>query len=530
MIPLRFDYATPSALESSRERALLGLTADARRPVRFHARVEASVLSLRIALQALGELVWSSDQWLGDEEYRALVLDPVVTVHPDRVFFEAFSQDHASAGVVIADRALFAPEGEVRCGTTNVDFTAWLWAALAEMRTSRETWLRVEAAGLEVRTVGGGGRFERKVDLPDDWVRAFLDLQAAMAHPGTRLRVRPVDLLAAIRFLRHTKAKVSPRALRYEMLPGQDARLVLEPWEHVVRLKGAEHGYDQPRTIRTWGRRRLRLLEPLLPYAEHVDVYLKGRAMPSFYAVRLPGVTYVLALSGTSEAGFAQASLGLLGAAQPTTEPDLARALRELDAGTALSVPALASRLAVSNELAAALLARLTRRGQALYDVERREYRHRELFPTPAREDRLFPPDERAEAAERLLAAGRVEITALEPRETRKRKRLKTPEGPLEREVVYRDWAIEGRVDAEDVQVVLNDAGRIIFGTCGCAEFRDHGLGRGPCPHLLALHVYAARGSRLQDLPSSVPALVPPRPRPAAAEGDGEPGEEDLQS
>jgi hypothetical protein len=100
-----------------------------------------------------------------------------------------------------------------------VDFSAWLWAALNEMRSSRETRLRVSAEGLEVRTKGAGGRFEQKVDLPDSWVRGFLQVSAAMAMPGTRLTVKPVDLLAAIRFLRYTKAKLSPRALRYEFIP-----------------------------------------------------------------------------------------------------------------------------------------------------------------------------------------------------------------------------------------------------------------------------------------------------------------------
>jgi len=52
--------------------------------------------------------------------------------------------------------------------------------------------------------------------------------------------------------LRFTKAKVSPRAMRYEFEPGQDARLVLEPWEQRIPLRGAEHGYAEPRVIRTW--------------------------------------------------------------------------------------------------------------------------------------------------------------------------------------------------------------------------------------------------------------------------------------
>jgi hypothetical protein len=95
-----------------------------------------------------------------------------------------------------------------------------------------------------------------------------------MALPGIRLRVRPVDLLAAIRFLQASPTRVAPRALRYEFDPDQPARLVLEPFEKSILLKGTEHIYTERRVIRTWGRRRLALTEPLLPYAEEVDVYL----------------------------------------------------------------------------------------------------------------------------------------------------------------------------------------------------------------------------------------------------------------
>ena len=38
-----------------------------------------------------------------------------------------------------------------------------------------------------------------------------------------------------------------------------------------------------------------------MPYADVVDVYLKGRALPSFYAVKLPGVTFLLGLSGWTQ-------------------------------------------------------------------------------------------------------------------------------------------------------------------------------------------------------------------------------------
>src|SRR5947208_4754214 len=152
-----------------------------------------------------------------------------------------------------------------------------------------------------------------------------------MDMPGTRLTVKPADLLAAIRFLRYTKAKVSPRALRYEFMPGQDASIVLEPWEQVIRLRGAEHNYTGQRTIRTWGRRRLKLIEPLLPFATGVDIYLKGRGLPSFYAVKLPDMTFVLGLSGWTEQSWTDAgSFDLLGDTAPVSADLLARVHQQL--------------------------------------------------------------------------------------------------------------------------------------------------------------------------------------------------------
>lgn len=502
MIPLVVNYATPSVFESTRDRALLGLSADSARPVRFHAKIARHVLSVRLALQALGDLVWRSDEWLSQDD-RYFVLDPIVTVHPDRVFFEAFSADQSAYGLVIVERELFERVGEVQHGTTNVDFTAWLWAALAEMRSSRDTFFRVGAEGFEVTTSGAGGRFEQKVDVPDDWVRGFLQLQGAMTLPGTRLSARPVDLLAAIRFLRYTKAKVSPRAVRYEFEPGEDVKLVLEPWEQVIRLRGAEHGYAERRVIRTWGRRRLSLIEPLLPYAERVDVYLKGRALPSFYVVKLPGICFVLGLSGwTSQRWTSTASFDLL-VAPDKSSSGRERALTVLRQRFCMTTSELATALGMDVAAAARLFASLCAEGRAIYDIESRAYRHRELFAAPIDLAKVYPPDARREAAERFVAEGAVTIESAAPRESKKQRRLKTPEGPVFRELILRDWVVEGRVqDQSGVELVLNDEDRVIFGRCGCAFFRENLLGKGPCEHLLALLLVAQ--PRRKDTASSV--------------------------
>lgn len=524
MIPILIDYATPSVFESTRDRELVGISANGRRPVRFHGKIARQKFLLRVALRALGEVIWSDDTWRGGAD-----LDPIITVHPDRIFFEAFSQDQSAYAALIVDPSLFETEGEVRTGTTNVDFTAWLWAALGEMRTSRETWFRIEPAGFEVKTIKAGGRFQKKVDLPLSWVRGFLNLQGAMAIPGTRLTVRAVDLLAAARFLRYTKARVSPRAVRYEFNPGEDARIVLEPWEEIIPLKGAGHNYAEPRVIRTWGRRRLRLIEPLLPFAEKVDIYLKGRALPHFYSVQLGGITFVLGLSGWSANAWTESgSFGLLSSLGREDESQLKKALEFIRARHSAAADEIAAALGVDRAASAQIMARLCRQGRAIYDIERRNFRHRELFEEPPDEALLFPPNRRDELANDLIEDGRVKIESSAPRETRKIKNLRNPRtGEREpREIIYRDWGITGAAGEQGrVEIVIGDTGQIIFGTCGCDFFKDNMLNQGPCEHMVALHRVGE--AALRDLPvsSNVDSSVAEARPPARHRDDA--GDED---
>jgi predicted ArsR family transcriptional regulator len=501
------DYATPSHFDSTADATNVAVATNLRRQVRFHGTVRDHGFILRIALRALGQLIWSDDTWLGE----SAILDPVITVHPDRVFFEAFSQDQSAYGALIVDPKLFDTIGDVITGTTNIDFSAWLWGALGEMRTSRSTTFRIGPEGFEVKTSGAGGRFEKRVDLPETWVRGFLQMQAAMGLPGTRIAVKPIDLLAAIRTVSQTKAKVSPRGLRYEFEPGKDAKLILEPWETVIPLEGAAHNYTEHKTTRVWGRRRLKLIEGLLPFADQVDIYLKGRALPSFYAVKLPGMTFLLGVTGWSGSEFTNTGgFDLLATGAAEDDPKLPAALDLLRKNYHVSIDRMAEALGVDKTAASRILVRLCRQGRAMFDVEARDYRHRELFETPADEATYFPPDLRQELASGFLAKGDVKVTACTAEETRKIRAFRDPntgdaKEKVVREIVYRDWRILGEAGGQKpVEIVVNDNGRIIFGRCPCPHFAEHLMNQGPCEHMLA--VFTASESQRTDQPSSMPA------------------------
>jgi hypothetical protein len=275
-------------------------------------------------------------------------------------------------------------------------------------------------------------------------------------------------------------------------------------------LEGAEHNYTEPKTTRVWGRRRLKLIEGLLPFAEGVDIYLKGRALPSFYAVKLPGMTFLLGLTGWSGSGFTgTGGFDLLADAVAANDALLEPALSLLRERQHASVDEVAAALRIDKAPASRVLVRLCRQGRIMFDVETRRYRHRELFETPADEAIYFPPDRRQELAGALISEGRVRVVSCVAEETKKVRSFRDPstgeaKEKIVREITYRDWRVIGVAgDQDPVEVVVNDTGRIIFGRCTCPHFAEHLMYQGPCEHMLALFK-ASEGQRA-DRPSSAP-------------------------
>ncbi len=105
-------------------------------------------------------------------------------------------------------------------------------------------------------------------------------------------------------------------------------------------------------------------------------------------------------------------------------------------------------------------------------------------------------------------------------------RRLKTPEGPQVREIVYREWRVEGAAgDQEAVSIVVNDLGRIIFGTSPLQFLSGEPAEQGPCEHMIAL--FTASDSARHDLPTSPATAEAALHKPAANE-DGDKDDETV--
>ncbi len=172
-------------------------------------------------------------------------------------------------------------------GTTNVDFSDALFDGVQRMRSYRETRLAVGREAVALSTAGSPEVLEKKVNVPDSWLRGFLQVQSAGTLPRTVARLAPVDLYNVLRHLRmHGDLKKGGRGVRVELVPGEPPRLVLEPWEVVIKTTAGAYTGRTPQVVRIWGRRRLTLLARLLPFVEHVELHLLGSGLPSFWVLR----------------------------------------------------------------------------------------------------------------------------------------------------------------------------------------------------------------------------------------------------
>src|SRR5262249_44777457 len=210
--------------------------------------------------QKLREKYWASrirySDYLSKNDpalFRLLVpCDPVITVAPDVLFYECFSKDESSYGCLTVNRDAFTTQDDVALGTTNVDYSLPLYEEFQRLRSYRRTRFAIDPSGFGVATEGAPGYREGKIDLPPSGLRGFMRVQAALSVATRRVRVSREGLYNLLAFLKKHRARKSPRAVRFELVPGEPVRIVLEPWEVRIKLHDIPCGAAKAETIRTW--------------------------------------------------------------------------------------------------------------------------------------------------------------------------------------------------------------------------------------------------------------------------------------
>jgi hypothetical protein len=416
----------------------------------------------------------------------------VITVHPDEVSIEVFSRDESAYARLAFSNDLFGAR-EAAHGTTFIDLSPQLIEQVDRLRPY--TAVDIDA-GVAVQTKGPAE--DRALDVPYAWLRGFLQVQSAATLPAVSCQLSPIDLYNALYVLRTRKAKKPPRGLRFELIPGQRPRLILEPWEIVLECHG-EPFKGAPRVVRTFGRQRLLALARLLPHVRSVKVQLRGPGLPVFWVLDLGRATLTTALTGWTESSWASAAS--FDALMPHAMNEDERAAQDALASRArdllsergpMSLADLAAATQSKSESLRGAMQLECLRGRVLYDVAREVYRPRELFAEPIDEQKIRFGSPREAKAHRLLGGagapgtGEVKLTKIHE--------IAGEGVEIHGEVVdkeaHRDFPPRFTMDLE---------GRATDAWCTCPTFRRTGLREGPCEHMIALRLAYARKRAEED-------------------------------
>ncbi|MFI8241675.1 SWIM zinc finger family protein [Streptomyces sp. NPDC085866] len=440
-------YRRPSALESAADGRRLGLeTSRGATPtgVQDHPRFFAGFLtSPQIAAAALLAVADVAAARYYQPQLRAS-LDPVVTGNGDRLRFESFS----GCGGVYARLDVLTPGldgGEVGHGTTNVDVNNPLREALSRIGTDDPLHLRVGPDELTVTTLDGPV-VEKKVPLPDRWLRGFAEAQVIAAGFDLRAEL-PAD--EAVRFLRGLPraggARRASGGPRWVVPVGRGLRPTTRPVPGAVCLPGPE---------------RLAALQRVLRHATALRVYgpaVGGAASTAAaWEVVLPGMRLTLTLSPDASRGFSGEGgvLDALATDEAAGDAELIAVLLTWE--PRIDVADLAAASGLAPERVRAALVRLGTSGRVGYDTAEAAYFHREL---PYDAERVEKHNPRLRSARALVAAGAVTL----------------------------DDSL-ATVTAEDGHAhrVRDEAGVL---TCSCLWWAKYRGGRGPCKHALAVRM-----------------------------------------
>ncbi|MFF4983896.1 SWIM zinc finger family protein [Streptomyces sp. NPDC001046] len=438
-----FAYARPSELHGTGGSRVLGLeTAGGLTPVGVEAHPQFFAGFLTSPQAAARGLLAVADVAAARyyQAFRPGLLDPVVTGNGDRLRFESFS---GCCGVyarldVLPDGLDGAGTGH---GTTNVDVNAPLREALSRITDGEPLHLRVGPDELAVTTMDGQV-VEKKVKLPDRWLRGFAEAQAVSAGFDLRAELPAAE---AVRFLRSLpRSSSASRGAMWVVPAGRSLRLTARPGPAAVCLPGPE---------------RLATLQHVLRHATRLRVFGPVpdgiAATASAWELTLPGMRLTLTLSPEAGRGFSGEGGVLEALATDEAAGDAETVALLLSWEPRVDPADLAERSGLSVARVKAALTRLGTSGRVGYDIADASYFHREMPYDPARAERHNP---RLVAARTLVSAGAVRL----------------------------DGALAA-VASGDVTYQVREQGGAL--SCTCRWWAEHRGRRGPCKHALAVRI-----------------------------------------
>ncbi len=363
--------------------------------------------------------------------------DPVVTSNTSMLRFEAFSACNGVYSRFDLDADGFDGD-HVDWGTTNVDVNDPLRAALAGVAAGEPLQLSIGQDELSVETLDAAVT-ERKVPLPERWLRGFAEAQIASS---TMLPVATLGTAQARSLIRTLPAQKTGNRPTWLQLSASGVRLSQRPDTRLPSIVGPQ---------------RLGALQRLAPHVRGLSIYAPpARSLAngadalrsSGWVVDLDHARLTLIVSPELYRGFSGEG-GVLGSLVSTPEAAVETVSSSLAGQARIDVSSYKEHGLQSVVDAVRMLGASGRVG---HDLHADAYFHRDLPFDRAVLDEMHP---RLIDARELLGSGAVAVdehsTTVRSGET--------------------DYTVTFETDGE---------------SCNCMWFAKHRSERGPCKHILA--------------------------------------------
>jgi len=404
------------------------------------------------------------------------ILDPVITVHPDQVSFEAFSLDESTYGCLSISKEAFEIKGTPQLGTTNIDFSAKLANEIERFRTYNDVELSINPEGFKVDSGVAPEHVEKKIDLPKSWIKGFNQVSAAASLQGFEIEISDVDMYDICSFLRRNKARKSPRSMKWILEPQERIKIIFEPWNKELILSTRFQG-KKKRIERIWGRRRWLILERIIPITKSFKIKFYGFGMPQFIIADLGLLSLTIGFTSWSANDWVKGTAfnimaGFIG--EGTNE-----VFRLLNTNRIMTFEQIKSELNhINDKNIRAGIGMVLRKGEAYYDPIIESLRFRQLLNIPM-------PKE-------LYESTNLERQVLSL--------IDSPKNNFSLTVTENSEII-----VEDIynsnyypKITLNPDGQIENVMCNCKEFNAGPRNlSAPCSHILSLYITAVKSINL---------------------------------
>lgn len=427
------------------------------------------------------------------------VLDPVITVHPDQVSFEAFSLDESTYGCLSIDMEEFELLQKPGLGTTNIDFSAKLAKEIERFRTYNEVQLSVNPEGFTVDTGIIPEHMEKKIDLPETWIKGFNQVSSAATLGGTDIELSPIDIYDICSFLRRYKEQKSPRYMKWILEPKKPVKIVFEPFGKELTLKAIYNG-EKYKEEKIWGRRRWLVIEKIIPLAKSFTVRLLGFGMPQFITADLGTMKMTIGFSAWSSNDWVKGTAfnilgGFIGEGNYNKVYELMKEKRYL------SLDSIYDNLKGDSKITnKAGLGMLLKRGEGYFDLINNTVRFRRLCNEPIPKE-LYETTEMEFKVQEHMREGLDNFSASlgDSDEFIFNHSFKMPNPK------YKHWKFRGSQDYNrehdltETQLIIDEDGQISKVKCKCRDFNKGPRNiSAPCAHILALYLISAKFTRLK--------------------------------